>query len=200
MSTENVSSSSPSCPPVFGRKQGGQRRGKTYVFKLVVLKSTKTFLPKLTFAKEILILPVKPLRVQESTTACQNKKKKEKKSLFINFPPQSYCKVAVKTQPFLDEEPGSLQMQITQPERWGVFSPWIRSAQMLASRWDFCIRTAKAQSLWFQPEELCWIKHMGILGRTSVLLASCTSAWEVVEPAGSIQKQWAAEAAGPLSC
>lgn len=117
MSTENVSSSSPSCPPVFGRKQGGQRRGKTYVFKLVVLKSTKTFLPKLTFAKEILILPVKPLRVQESTTACQNKKKKEKKSLFINFPPQSYCKVAVKTQPFLDEEPGSLQMQITQPER-----------------------------------------------------------------------------------
>ena len=63
------------------------------------------------------------------------------------------------------------------------------------------IRAGKAQSLWFQPQELCWIKHNGILGRAGVLLTSCISVWEVAEPAGSIQKHtWAAEAAGPLSC
>lgn len=117
MRTENVPSSSPSCPPVFGRKQGGKRREKPYVFKLVVFKSTKTFLPKLTFSKEILILPVKPLRVHKSTTACQNNKKEKKKSFFINFPPQSYCKVAMKTQPLLGEEPGSPRVQIVQPGR-----------------------------------------------------------------------------------
>lgn len=64
-----------------------EREGKKpYVFKLVVHKSTKTFLPKLTFAKEILTLPVKPLQVQESTTACQNKKKKNKASLLTFLP------------------------------------------------------------------------------------------------------------------
>lgn len=60
MIIENVLFSSLSCPPVFGRK-GGKRRGNPYVFKLFVIESTKTFLPKLTFSKVIFVLPIKPL-------------------------------------------------------------------------------------------------------------------------------------------
>lgn len=64
-----------------------------------------------------------------------------------------------------------------------------------------CIRAGKAHFLWFQPQELHWMKHMGILGSTRVLLVSCISVWTATEPAGSIQRHtWAAEAAEPLSC
>lgn len=118
------------CPPAFGRKQGRKRKEKPCVFKMV-FKSNKTFLPKLTFSKEILISPVKvplsvkSLWVQESTTACQNKKK----------------------------------------------------------------RAGKVQCVQFQPQEWWWIKYLGNLDKSRVLLAPCTSDWEVTEPTESIQNQ-----------